>query len=97
MDAESKAKHQKRLRNIATMKRVRNGEIFKSYGLDNSEIARTRTFTAGDPVSNYVGYPDVQAQMIVDEKETKGRIKEQFDKVVDGIAKILGKGPERTA
>lgn len=92
MYTESQAKQERRESAEIAMERIRKQKIFLSRGLDGDDISRTSTITAGDPVSGYIGYPEVQADMIAEEKEAarKGTFLGKVERVVEGIGKLIG-------
>lgn len=97
MELESQAKAGKRERAEAAMARARRLEMFRRHGLNDEDITRTNTMSAGDPVSSYIGYPEIQAQMIADEKDAMGGIRGKIGRVAQGIADYLGIGTEGAA
>lgn len=86
LEHESKSKIERKAEMEAAMERARRKKIFQSHGLDSEDIARTTEMSASDPVGAYIGYPEVQAQMIADEKARRDGI---VAKVVQGIAGLI--------
>lgn len=89
LDAPSPEKIQRAITDRARVERQR---VIREYGLSGEEVARASTMTPGDPVSNYMGNLEIQAQIIVDERDaSKGPIRQQFDRVVEGFKGLIGK------
>jgi hypothetical protein len=44
-------------------------EMTKKYDLTPDEVDRMQQLTKGDPLSDYAGFPEVQAQYIVEERQ----------------------------
>ncbi len=87
--SESQTKIEKREKAEAEMERARRREVFRSYELDEEDIARTRAIEAGDPVGSYFGFPEIQAQMIADEKAYRNGLAGRIERVVQAVGEVI--------
>jgi len=78
-------------------------QIIRKHGLTPDEVSRAGSMTPGDPVSDYAGRLDIQADMMVAERETpqpnpgfKERMRERFDRVAQQSAALACRVPRIT-